>query len=501
MGRRLREVRAGGTNALANGDQLFGPGKSALTLGRRLVKYQADASMGASSPSSDSLTFVEKFRGRKASSASLLRIFDACQPVKKTKAPWWWRSRGRAAVTTLNSTINFRAVQLREADRSSPWIETEISMARKRRLSTILGMIILLLGLVNSLESEVSTSRSATTVPEISSIAVETSTSVFIEAEGKETQKSKVPYVSIASRNAPWRSERVSPKRDSYLEALRHSRTNEGPKQEIVKPQGPSGNKKSSIRREYIGSEEGPVYIPEREYGSPPSGASNSYSLATHPSSNTNGIDSTYNGPHSAYGPPHRPYGHQNSYGDLTISSYSQQAYGPPSYSYGAPHALPETPQISIFPSFDFSWPFALKLNAFTLAKILLKLVIFKMIVKFIAVICLLLFIPKLEMKKNNQNDMDDEEEGRQYLPKTHESSRSLDRLAHAVRTAHESYEALNRGRSDGTEDCASFGCRLRSALSVEQPWSDYLGLFKSYAMEERLMKKSEEASVDDASS
>lgn len=60
-------------------------------------------------------------------------------------------------------------------------------------------------------------------------------------------------------------------------------------------------------------------------------------------------------------------------------------------------------------PSIDFSWPFALKLNAFTIAKILLKLVIFKMIVKFIAVICLLLFIPKLEMKKDdNDNDDDD---------------------------------------------------------------------------------------------
>lgn len=76
--------------------------------------------------------------------------------------------------------------------------------------------------------------------------------------------------------------------------------------------------------------------------------------------------------------------------------------------------------QLSL-PSIDFSWPFALKLNAFTLAKILLKLVIFKMIVKFIAVICLLLFIPKLEIKKGNKgNNMegsnDDEDEGRRFL-------------------------------------------------------------------------------------
>lgn len=69
-----------------------------------------------------------------------------------------------------------------------------------------------------------------------------------------------------------------------------------------------------------------------------------------------------------------------------------------------------------ILPTIDLTWPFALKLNAFTLAKILLKLVIFKMIVKFIAVICLLLFIPKLEIKKGNKgsmNDDDDDDEGR----------------------------------------------------------------------------------------
>lgn len=88
--------------------------------------------------------------------------------------------------------------------------------------------------------------------------------------------------------------------------------------------------------------------------------------------------------------------------------------------AYGVPHGMTESVHLG-FPSIDFSWPFALKLNAFTLAKILLKLVIFKMIVKFIAVICLLLFIPKLEIKKtikkvnmqSNNDDDDDEDEGR----------------------------------------------------------------------------------------
>jgi len=83
-----------------------------------------------------------------------------------------------------------------------------------------------------------------------------------------------------------------------------------------------------------------------------------------------------------------------------------------PSPIYGAPYALSDVSHISILPNIDLGLPFALKLNAFTIAKIILKLVIFKMIVKFIAVICLLLFIPKLEIiKKKVDKDEDEEEE------------------------------------------------------------------------------------------
>lgn len=51
---------------------------------------------------------------------------------------------------------------------------------------------------------------------------------------------------------------------------------------------------------------------------------------------------------------------------------------------------------------------FKLKLDLFTIGKLLLKLVIFKKIVSFIAIICLLLFIPSL---KNHDKDesMDDD--------------------------------------------------------------------------------------------
>lgn len=78
---------------------------------------------------------------------------------------------------------------------------------------------------------------------------------------------------------------------------------------------------------------------------------------------------------------------------------------------YGAPYALPDVAHISLLPNIDLGLPLALKLNAFTIAKIILKLVIFKMIVKFIAVICLLLFIPKLEIIKKKVSNKDDDEE------------------------------------------------------------------------------------------
>lgn len=66
-------------------------------------------------------------------------------------------------------------------------------------------------------------------------------------------------------------------------------------------------------------------------------------------------------------------------------------SYGPPPpHSYGIPYAFLE----GILDKFKLKW------DLITLFKILLKLVIFKKIVSFIAIICLLLFIPWLKAKK-----------------------------------------------------------------------------------------------------
>lgn len=71
------------------------------------------------------------------------------------------------------------------------------------------------------------------------------------------------------------------------------------------------------------------------------------------------------------------------------------RSYGPPAYYpppqpepvYGVPHALIS----GLLDKLKF------KLDLFTLGKIILKLVLFKKLVSFIAVICLLLFIPSLK--------------------------------------------------------------------------------------------------------
>ncbi|KAG5900028.1 hypothetical protein JTB14_009108 [Gonioctena quinquepunctata] len=106
--------------------------------------------------------------------------------------------------------------------------------------------------------------------------------------------------------------------------------------------------------------------------------------------------------PPPAYGPPAPPP--PPAYGPPAPPVYGPPAppvYGPPSsvqVFYGVPHALG-----SIWDKLK------LKLTLFTLGKILLKLVIFKKIVSWIAVLCLLLFIPSLKNKEETSSGSNDE--------------------------------------------------------------------------------------------
>lgn len=92
-------------------------------------------------------------------------------------------------------------------------------------------------------------------------------------------------------------------------------------------------------------------------------------------------------------------------------------SYGPPSYPpqeppppYGMPHALIGGILSELLEKLKF------KINLFTFGKLLLKLVLFKKLVSFIAVICLLLFIPWLKNVKG-----DDKSFGEEYRKVSHD--------------------------------------------------------------------------------
>ncbi|XP_043500684.1 uncharacterized protein LOC122523129 isoform X2 [Polistes fuscatus] len=233
-----------------------------------------------------------------------------------------------------------------------------------------------------------------------------------------------------------------------------------------------------------------------KDYSAYLSDLQTTYSL---PQSNYGPPQSNYGPPQSNYSPPQSAYGHpQSTYGQpsnkYSVSAHPQlydelspgnsylshqQGYDSSAMDYSTPYGYPSSSIIE-FPKIDFSWPFALKLNAFTLAKILLKLILFKMIVKFIAVICLLLFIPKLEIiKKPNKNESE-EEEGRNYFG----SNADLNLLTEMVMSSVEKYAALNKAKKN--EDCTTTMCLFRRAFFYKESWKNYVELFKSYLLEER---------------
>lgn len=161
-------------------------------------------------------------------------------------------------------------------------------------------------------------------------------------------------------------------------------------------------------------------------------------SIASNPGYSYVPPSSEYGPPSSEYGPPiSSEYGAppSNSYGPPPSSSYGPPptaSYGPPSTSYGQPPSFsfpsygpppfgqrpinvynygPSPQKFPVVHSAprDEHWlfdRFKFKLDLFTIGKILIKLIIFKKIIKFIALICLLLFLPRLQTKPLNVVDM-----------------------------------------------------------------------------------------------
>jgi len=140
------------------------------------------------------------------------------------------------------------------------------------------------------------------------------------------------PRGSYVDNRKSWISKNLKTawKRDSYLQALMHSRNSDDPREGIVQ----TDSKTKANRREYV---QGPIYKPETEYGSP---------------------DSTYasKGPRITYGGPNGPSS-SDSYPQLFKPmdyndrySVPQNSYGSPQNSYGPPNDGPSFyPQTSSY--------------------------------------------------------------------------------------------------------------------------------------------------------
>lgn len=107
--------------------------------------------------------------------------------------------------------------------------------------------------------------------------------------------------------------------------------------------------------------------------------------------------------PNNQYLPPSTP---------APIYGPPAPVYGPPAPVYGPPQPYYKPIPYKYHPHDHSSLleKIKTKINLFTIGKILLKLVIFKKIVKFIGLICLLLFLPKL--KDMFKEDMSNDEDG-----------------------------------------------------------------------------------------
>lgn len=123
----------------------------------------------------------------------------------------------------------------------------------------------------------------------------------------------------------------------------------------------------------------------------------------------TSGYD--YSPPKPNYGPPSSEYGTGfSSSAPYPPSSYGHPVYGPPKpinmYNYaGPPHAYNLPDEHWLLDKLKF------KLDLFTIGKLLIKLIIFKKIVKFIALICLLLWLPKFQSKHMKMDELEDAED------------------------------------------------------------------------------------------
>ncbi|RVE52398.1 hypothetical protein evm_003036 [Chilo suppressalis] len=242
-------------------------------------------------------------------------------------------------------------------------------------------------------------------------------------------------------------------KTDSYLDAYSKSRVEaEKAKKGVIIVTAKDGEKQIA-NRDDSGYDYSPPFSGDNSFSSSgsrfsgPSSAANSYLPPNHSPVKFES-DITYNSPPNTYGPPSPSYpAPVSSYGPPNhgppASSYGPPvpnygplgpSYGPPAPSYGPPAPIygPQFPKPlppiygpPLKPSYGVPYTapalglfdkLALKLDILTIAKLLLKFLIFKKLVTMLAVVCMLLVIPKLiSFKKDKNDDPSNDEDERKF--------------------------------------------------------------------------------------
>ncbi|CRK89269.1 CLUMA_CG003028, isoform A [Clunio marinus] len=205
---------------------------------------------------------------------------------------------------------------------------------------------------------------------------------------------------------------------------------------------------------------------PPSSYGPP------SYSVQSVPSvpSTSYGTPSTsYGPPSTSYGTPSTSYGTPSTHHDSGTASYYpqyQHSHGPPPSTY-YPSSPPTAPSSeSQKSSVGWLWSkFMKKFDLIIMSKILIKLIIFKKIVKFIALICLLMFLPILKKKfEENTGSESDEEEERRL--KGLDAYANVDiRLKEIVNFAFTAIEAFEKNDIPWCVGESEFYCRFQLML------------------------------------
>lgn len=156
--------------------------------------------------------------------------------------------------------------------------------------------------------------------------------------EHKDFVQKAVPkssrWSSHVVSNPQWtsKSPKTAWKMDSYLEALRHSRNNDDPREGVAR----TDSKTKANRREYA---PGPAYKPDAGYGQadssyPSKGSQIAYGTPSVSSSISDGYAQPFR---PSIDPNDHHVATHNSYGPPSSSFYPQNSYGPPGNSYPPP--------------------------------------------------------------------------------------------------------------------------------------------------------------------